>query len=265
MATVFRGSTSGLSRQRLRAKRYTRLHRDVYVDAAVPVALGVACDGVRAALPDAVMSHLSAASLLGLPVDAAPDLHITRPPGAALSRRHGVITHRGTLTPVEVTVRGGRRVTSPVRTFLDLAPHLDEVALVVLGDAVAARCGKDRLVGAVAAAPGRRGVIAARKAVALVDQLSDSPGETRTRLVLHGAGFTGLRHAVDMSDEGGGWLARLVLGDLRPGWESSTTGWSTSTAVRSGGAATSTATSSPVRRAGRSSYSPHWTCATRSG
>ena len=130
-----------------------------------------------------------------------------------MSRRSGVITHRGSLTPAEVIVRSSRRMTSPARTFLDLAPHLEDVALIVLGDAVAARTGKTRLMAAVTAAPGRRGVAAARKAVVLVDPHSESPGETRTRLVLHAAGFTGLRHAVDVSDEAGGWLARLDLGD----------------------------------------------------
>jgi hypothetical protein len=137
----FRGSTSGETRQRLRAARYQRLRRDVYVLAPAEQTTALSYDALVTVLPDAVASHHTAAQLLRLPVDSDGLLHVVRSPASPVSRQPGVRTHRSALLPGDVVERDGRRMTSPERTYLDLAPRLQHVPLVVLADAVARQVG----------------------------------------------------------------------------------------------------------------------------
>lgn len=57
---------------------------------------------------------------------------------------------------------------------------------------------------------GWKGVGFARQAVALADPLSESPGESRARLLLHNLGFE-VRSQVEVYDEGG-FIGRADLG-----------------------------------------------------
>jgi hypothetical protein len=65
----FLGSTSGLSRQRLRARSYDRLSRDVYVLRDSQLDLRARTEGVILVLADAVPCLFTAALLQRLPVD----------------------------------------------------------------------------------------------------------------------------------------------------------------------------------------------------
>jgi hypothetical protein len=209
----FLGSASDLTPQRLRGTRYRRQTRDVYVLATREQSLDLRCRSLLLVLPDAVLSHQTAAAVLGLPGDIGPQVHVTRPPGSSASERPGVRTHRRPVDDGEVVERRGLRVTSPVRTWLDLAAVLPPVPLVALGDAVARRTGIPALQAAVDGAGRRRGVVRARAALPLIDPGADSPSETRARLLLHEAGFRGLRHGVRILDEDGGWVATADLAD----------------------------------------------------
>jgi very-short-patch-repair endonuclease len=99
----------------------------------------------RAALfwagPDAVLSHRSAAALwaLGLDDDRVEVSFL----GGQHRRTGGVISHRtSTLTPTDARIRDGMRVTSPVRTIIDLATTLDPPSL----EAVVESARRQRLV-----------------------------------------------------------------------------------------------------------------------
>lgn len=212
-AGPFLGSRTDVTRQQLRARRFRRLHRDVYAPSADEVTLELRCDAVRLAIPDAVISHRTAALLWRLPVDDDEVLHITREPGAAVCRREGVRTHRAHLEPADGDTCRGRLVTSLPRTFVDLAARSTFEQLVAVGDVVLRRCSRRELERAVGRAGRRKGVVLARSALPLLDAGSASPGETRCRLLLHGAGFTELRHAVAIRDAGGEWIAEADLGD----------------------------------------------------
>ena len=209
----FLGSASSLSRQRLRARRFRRETRDVYVLSDRVPTLRLRVGALQTALPDAVASHTTAAVLAGLPVPRDSRVHLTRPRGSGVSERPGVLTHRRHLRPSEVVTEDGVRRTGPARTWVDLAARLPLVELVVLGDAVSRLVGTHALDDAVGRATGRRGVVRARLALGRVDPGADSAAETRARLVLHDAGFTALRHQVELRDEHGGWLSRPDLAD----------------------------------------------------
>lgn len=209
----FIGSTSSLTKQRLRARAFRRETRDVYVLAEQVPSLPLRTRALLLALPDAVASHSTAASLLALPVPRDPVVHLTRRTGRPVSERPGVRTHRRRLRPQDVFDLDGLRVTTPQRTWIDLSARLSTVPLVALGDAVARRVGVGALQEVADAATGLRGVVRARAALGLIDPGADSAAETAVRLVLHDAGFLGLRHQVNVYDADGAWIARPDLAD----------------------------------------------------
>lgn len=94
---------------------------------------------VMAGGPRAVLSHRTAATLLGLlPPNAklevirssSPDRHRPPPDHASRSIHPGLVIHRTrSLTPDEVTMRYGIPVTSPVRTVINLAERESPKAL----------------------------------------------------------------------------------------------------------------------------------------
>lgn len=209
----FLGSTSGITRQRLRARRYARLSRDLYVLQEAALDLRVRAQAAVLALPDAVPCLITSAVLLKLPVDPDDVVHVARGRQAPRSRRSGVTVHRMPVDPDERIDLAGLVVADGPRTFVDLAADLDLERLVAVGDVVARRWGRQALAAAVARRPKRPGLVLARHAVTLVDPGADSPAETRARLRLHAAGFTALRHGVAVTDAHGGWVAAPDLAD----------------------------------------------------
>lgn len=212
MTAPFRGSASELTRQRLRGKRYRRLSRDLYVLNGDDPDLRTRVAAAQLVLPDAVACLWTAAEMHRLPVRLEDDVHLARPRGAARSERSGIRVHRLAVPPAERVLLAGVAATSGPRTWLDLAAHLGLEDLVAVGDAVA-RKWPGRLDGVVHGVRRRPGIVLARQAVTLIDARADSPAETRHRLRLHAAGFTGLRHGVEVHDELGGWLASPDLAD----------------------------------------------------
>jgi hypothetical protein len=74
--SAFLGSTSELSRQRLRGKKYQRLSRDVYVLQVTEIDLRTRVEAARLVLPDAVPCLFTSALLLTLPVDDDGLVHL---------------------------------------------------------------------------------------------------------------------------------------------------------------------------------------------
>ena len=121
--------------------------------------------------------------------------------GFSPPRRVNVVGHLLTFLPDEVVELDGVRLTSPARTWLDLATVLGVDELVVAGDALVCGhgpefpvpreplCGVEELRALVARHPGSRGVRKARAAVELIRVGADSPPETRLRLALVRAGL----------------------------------------------------------------------------
>lgn len=210
---VFLGSTSGLSRQRLRARAYRRLSRDLYVLRDVDVDLRTRTTAAVLVLPDAVPCLFTAGALQRLPVDDDGLVHLARDRDAPRSKRDGIAIHRAPVADDERLHLDGLVVADGPRTFVDLAAHLDLEDLVAVGDVVVRRYGAAALAAAVSRRPKRPGLVLARAALALADPGADSAAETRARLRLHAAGFTALRHGVTVRDGAGGWLSAPDLAD----------------------------------------------------
>lgn len=213
MSLPFLGSTSGLTPQRLRARSYQHLSRDLYVAADSELDLRTRAAAAMLVLPDAVACLTTAALLQKLPVDDDGLVHLARGVKAPRSERAGLKVHR---CPVEEDERldlDGIPATDGPRTFVDLAGRLDLEALVAVGDVVLRRYDADALQAALDRRARRRGLPLARRALTLADAGADSPAETRARLRLHAAGFVAMRHGVVVRDAAGGWLAEPDLAD----------------------------------------------------
>ena len=90
---------------------------------------------LRTARSEVALSHTSALIVMGAPLWDLPldDVHLTRLDGRAGRREAGVAQHRGRVLPGDVTSIRGIRVTSPIRTALDMTRKHDvEHSLVPL-------------------------------------------------------------------------------------------------------------------------------------
>jgi hypothetical protein len=213
---VFRGSEQvrhgRISEAQLRSSAWQRLFVDVYACSSVRVDHALrARAAARLLLPTATVSGRSAAVLHGVDLAGTEDdVEFTVPPGCRAGALRGVTVSRRTLPEDDVVVRAGVRVTSPIRTALDLGriPPTDEavvaldrflraglVRLPVLQDAAAA------LVG-----PGCRAV---RTAVGRADGLAESPQETRVRLLLHASSLPRPVAQYTVRRPDGGFVARV--------------------------------------------------------
>ena len=82
-------------------------------------------------IPQAVISHDTALTVHELSDLMPARVHLTVPPGFRKKVPPGCVLHKGTLAPGDVEARGGFRVTTPLRTLLDVADgplsqeHLD--------------------------------------------------------------------------------------------------------------------------------------------
>lgn len=126
---------------------------------------------------------------------------------------------RSDARPHERAEIAGTRITSPVRTALDLARLLPLTTGVI---------GLDRLihVGAVTpveladaldAWPRARGAVAARRALSLADGAAESPQESLLRLAWVQAGLPRPRANAVVLDRAGSFVARVDLCDERAG------------------------------------------------
>lgn len=140
-----------------------------------------------------VLSHPTAAQLLALPLprflEDLPVAHVTTPREASRPRRRDLTSHHAQLPAEDVVSLWGLPVTSPARTFVDMASMLSHPELVALGDAVMRdySVSRDTLLQVARRRlryPGRGKAIAA---VAWLDPGAESPRESHLRVLLRSA------------------------------------------------------------------------------
>jgi hypothetical protein len=212
-------------RGRLRRRELVGVRRGRYVAGALPTRpeqrhlLQVLAAATELA-PDAVVSHVSAAVLHGLPVWGAglARVHATR--SRRSGARRGAVTHlhAARIEADEVVLVRGVRVTSVARTAVDCARALPFDAALVVIDAALHRhlVTRDELAGALARARGRPGVPGAARVLAFADPRPESVGETRSRVALRDAGLAVPVLQWPVVTAGG-----VVLGEVDFGWPAS--------------------------------------------
>ena len=200
----------------LRGQTWIRLLPDVYVhrDGYRADDHRMWCEAVALRLPPgAVLAGRSAAWLFGVEV-LSRDAPVTvlLPPAARLRPHPRLRLVRSPLPERDRTLVGGLPVTTPLRTAFDLgrqgslAEGLGAVVALLRGGAVTLPA----LRASAAARPGWPGAPLLREVLALAEPLSESPMETRLRLLLLDAGLGPLtaQHEVRA---GGRFVARVDL------------------------------------------------------
>jgi hypothetical protein len=175
------------------------IRRGTYVHGPLPPdALELHALRVRAAMEQlssqAVVSHVSAAVLHGLPIWKLPldRVQVTRPGRCRGGRRGDLVhVHTNTLDPAEVVDLAGLAVTSIERTILDIARAFSFMQAVVVADGAFAREETDleRAWGLLAAMRRWPGVPSARRVLEFADGRSGGVGESRSRVLIAAAGL----------------------------------------------------------------------------
>ncbi|OMB93885.1 hypothetical protein A5739_06775 [Mycobacterium colombiense] len=201
-----------LTRGRL-STGYVRLFRDVYVrrDADITAAMRARAGWLWSGR-QGVVAGFAAAALHGSKwVDSLTvvDLiHDNRHPQA------GIRAHGDRIEDDEISVIGGIPLTSAARTALDIGCWYSTTAAVAGIDALARATGiKAADVDLLAQRYSRRrGIVQARKAIALFDSGAQSPKESWLRIVLVQAGLPPPQTQIPISDESGDLVAYLDMG-----------------------------------------------------
>ena len=166
--------------------------------------------------PHLVLSHQSAAAMLGLPLWKASleRVHLIRPADGGGRAGPGRIVHIGRLAPSEIGRVAGTLVTSPARTLTDIACSSTFVTTVVAADAALRRrlVTPDELAAALAKTEHRRGAATARRALRFADGRCESVGESLLRVAMHQARLPEPQLQIRVIGPDGSVIARSDLG-----------------------------------------------------
>lgn len=183
---------AGITDEELRRRDVVRLSRDTYLPRATAADRGARIDAVLLTAPSgAVLSHATAAALWDVAIPFQPDdvrVHLTVATGSAVRARADRSIHRSPLTAAEVTTRRGLPVTTPARTWRDLAAVLSEAPLLAVADQLlVVHCTPEDLRRQLQLRPSGRGAARARGVLPLADRDAGSPMESVLRWLLHAA------------------------------------------------------------------------------
>ncbi|MDX1881333.1 hypothetical protein SBE55_26365 [Mycolicibacterium sp. 141076] len=182
-------SAGRLTRHQLRTN-FVAVHKDVYVPRGTrPTAIMRAKAAWLRSKRRGVLGGYSAAAFHGARfIGADCPAHIfdrySRP-------ARGVVVWEDDLDNGDICQIGEMRLTTASRTAVDLARRLPEDPAVAAIDSLAraARLSVAAIAAAAERHKGKRGIVQARKTVALVDPKAQSPQETLLRLLIIRAGF----------------------------------------------------------------------------
>jgi len=178
---------------------------------------GDAAAAVVGCRPDAVVTDVAAARIWDLPLplwlqDPSDAISVAVPAGNARPKRAGVRGRRLDLPSFHVVDVGSLRVTTPARTWLDCAPLLPFGDIVAMGDAILhRRLGSTGELNHLSQwGFRRRGIVGIRLALPLLDARSESPGESRARVLLIRGGIPAPVCNYNVVERGR-WIARVDM------------------------------------------------------
>jgi len=198
-----------------------RLYRGVYALGLLSPAPGGAVRGSpdsrrSGAIPPWWCPTASAAVLHNIPlwrIDPTV-VHLTKDAGGGSARTPGRLVHAATVTEGEIATLNGILLTSVARTLVDLCRFSGfESAVIACDHALQQRLvGPAELALALEGARHRPGNAAARRAVGFADGRAESPGESRTRVLMHRLGLAPPELQIDVHDRFHTALGRTDLG-----------------------------------------------------
>jgi len=177
----------GLDRWHLEGKSWRRMGPNIYVWAGLPDSPELKLKAALRRLPAAaVFSGLTAAWLHGLDVEACEPIEVTIPKGIGVWARSGLMVRRASHAPHEVVNIRGMRASSILRTLSDVSIRLSVTEAVVVVD-MALHAGLTSLAHLNAlcvARAGSVGVANLRRVANFAEPATESPMESRLRMVL---------------------------------------------------------------------------------
>jgi very-short-patch-repair endonuclease len=212
--TVEEARRAGLTRWQLEGGAWTRLGPSTYV--STPLANDPVHKLVAALrrLPDgAAFSGLTAAWLHGLDVPPCSPIEVTVAEGAGVSARSGIAVRRSTFARGDVVRARDLPATSVLRTVGELCGRLPLVEAVVIADAALhdRRLKPAQMSAWAAANAGRRGIKNLRRVLDHVDPASESPMESRLRMLLVLGGLPRPKAQVSIHNRWGRFAGRPDL------------------------------------------------------
>ncbi|WP_151525871.1 DUF559 domain-containing protein [Serinicoccus kebangsaanensis] len=160
--------------------------------------------------PGVAVSHLSAALVLDLPLPVVPErIHGCRM-GTGQHRKNDVYTIHTGYVGASASWWHGVEVLEPRFVIMGVAEELGRDAAVMAADAALHRemVTPAELTAACEARPNHPAHAVLERSIELVDARTESPGETRTRLLLLGLGFTPVPQVV-IRDAQGDFIGRV--------------------------------------------------------
>ncbi len=198
--TLDEGHGCGVSTKRMRGRDLRRPFRGVRAASDPTTIEELARAFQRGALDDTVLCGITAAALLGVPLPARHArsrlLHVAVPSPNRSPKARGTVGHKLQLDADAIRDWHGIRVTSPERTWCDLATVLSVPDLVAAGDFLIHwehPLTNDRsLRAAVLGWRGHRGVRKLRVAIELLNNRSESRRESLLRVIVVSNGLRGV-------------------------------------------------------------------------
>jgi hypothetical protein len=222
--TTAMASEAGVSRNQLtvllRDRLVRRVLHGVYAATQAPDSVRFRASALHLVIPDCgVVTDRTAAWLHGVPI-LERGSHLQAPPISVCEtvdsrvRRPGVDGRRRQLLERDVMVLDGLRVTTPLRTGLDLGRSLWRFdALAAIDGVLRLGVDHDELLSEIERFRGFRGVRQLRWIAPLGDPRAESPGESALRLHWHDAGLPDPEPQFAILDEWGRELYRLDVPD----------------------------------------------------
>ncbi|MGV0783796.1 hypothetical protein [Mycolicibacterium sp. XJ775] len=205
-------ASGALTRHELRT-RFRAIHRDIYVARdARPTALLRARACWLRSRGHGVLAGYSASAFHGSRwIDASLPAYVIDNNNRRPTR--GIVTWADTIDDDEICSIGDIRLTTPVRTAVDLACKFPEDTAVAAIDALAraTRLNVADIELAIERHAGRKGIKQARAIVALVDPGAESPQETWLRLLVIRAGWPRPQTQYPICNEYGALIGEVDL------------------------------------------------------
>jgi hypothetical protein len=194
---------AGVTEWQLRHLEVVRSSRNTYLPAAMADDVRARVTAVLLGAPaSSVVSHQTAAALWELQIPLVAEdrrVHLTVPPPTHVRSRSDRRVHCAMLEDWQIVRRGGIALTSPGRTWLDLAGCLPPGALLAVTDQMLARkYPAEAFRRLVDGGRGVRGIRTARQVLAVGNPLAGSPMESVLRWMIHEAGLPApvLQHTI---------------------------------------------------------------------
>ena len=184
---------AGLTDRSIGSGPWRQIFRTVWVHEDVPDSRELRLAAARLVIPEyGVLCGLTAAWVRGVDVrrDGDLDVHVGFPKGRRIRKREGLVVCQETLDDSDWCVVDGVRVTTPIRTAFDCLRWLRGNERIVVADALthAELVSLDQLRAYFASKKRLRNLRIGEALLDHVEPKSESPQETRTRMILVNAG-----------------------------------------------------------------------------